>query len=124
MSRKFDEVRVYTADSVAGPDTIKQALIDKWTDALATKMASETTYNALEDEFGIKIQRQERRGGHNKKTVEVLNIDGYLTAVYSSMKEASEGLHANSTTLLYHIDGRTRGLVHGHAVRFRNNINK
>ena len=121
MSKKFDEVRVYTTDSVAGPDTIKQALIDKWTDALANKMASETTYNALEDEFGIKIQHRERRGGHNRKTVEVLNTEGYLTAVYYSVKEASQGLHINSTTLLYHIDGRTRGLVHGQAVRFRNN---
>lgn len=121
MSKKFDEVRVYTTDSVMIPVKNKQAIIDEWTDALATKMASETTYNALEDEFGIKIQHQERRGGHNKKTVEVLNIEGYLTAVYSSMKEASEGLHVNSTTILYHIDGRTRGLLHGHAVRFRNN---
>ena len=121
MSKKFDEVRVYTTDSVMIPVKNKQAIIDEWTDALATKMASETTYNALEDEFGIKIQHQDRRGGHNKKTVEVLNIDGYLTAVYSSMKEASEGLHANSTTILYHIDGRTRGLLHGQAVRFRNN---
>ena len=121
MSKKFDEVRVYTTDSVVIPAKNKQAIIDDWTDALATKMASETTYNALEDEFGIKIQHQERRGGHNKKTVEVLNTDGYLTAVYSSMKEASEGLHANSTTILYHINGRTRGLLHGHAVRFRNN---
>lgn len=121
MSKKFDEVRVYTTDSVMYPAKNKQAIIDDWTDALATKMASETTYNALEDEFGIKIRHQERRGGHNKKTVEVLNIDGYLTAVYSSMKEASEGLHVNSTTILYHINGRTRGLVHGQAVRFRNN---
>ena len=124
MSRKFDEVRVYTTDSVMYPAKNKQAIIDEWTDALANKMASETTYNALEDEFGIKIQHQERRGGHNKKTVEVLNTDGYLTAVYYSVKEASKELHINSTTLLYHIDGRTRGLVHGHAVRFRNNINK
>ena len=124
MSKKFDEVRVYTTDSVMIPAKNKQAIIDDWTDALATKMASETSFNALEDEFGIKIQHQERRGGHNKKTVEVLNIDGYLTAVYYSVKEASKELHINSTTLLYHIDGRTRGLVHGHAVRFRNNINK
>ena len=121
MSKKFDEVRVYTTDSVMYQAKNKQAIIDEWTDALAKKMASETTYNALEDEFGIKIQHRETRGGHNKKTVEVLNIDGYLTAVYSSMKEASEGLHANSTTILYHINGRTRGLLHGHAVRFRNN---
>ena len=124
MSRKFDEVCVYTTDSVMIPVKNKQAIIDDWTDALATKMASETSFNALEDEFGIRIQHQERRGGHNKKTVEVLNTDGYLTAVYYSVKEASQGLHINSTTLLYHIDGRTRGLVHGHAVRFRNNINK
>ena len=121
MSKKFDEVRVYTTDSVMIPAKNKQSIIDEWTDALATRMASETTYNALEDEFGIKIQHRETRGGHNKKTVEVLNIDGYLTAVYSSMKEASEGLHANSTTILYHINGRTRGLLHGQAVRFRNN---
>ena len=99
----------------------KQAIIDEWTDALATRMASETSFNALEDEFGIRIQHQERRGGHNKKTVEVLNTEGYLTAVYYSVKEASKELHINSTTLLYHIDGRTRGLLHGHAVRFRNN---
>lgn len=124
MSKKFDEVRVYTTDSVLGPETMRQSMIDKWTDALATRMASETTYNALEDEFGIRIQHQERRGGHNRKTVEVLNTEGYLTAVYYSVKEASKELHINSTTLLYHIDGRTRGLVHGHAVRFRNNINK
>ena len=121
MSKKFDEVRVYTTDSVMIHAKNKQSIIDDWTDALATRMASETTYNALEDEFGIRIQHQERRGGHNKKTVEVLNTDGYLTAVYYSVKEASKGLHINSTTLLYHIDGRTRGLVHGQAVRFRNN---
>ena len=124
MSKKFDEVRVYTTDSVTGPDAKKQALIDEWTDALATKMARETTFNALEDEFDIKIRYQERRGGHNRKTVEVLNTEGYLTAVYYSVKEASEALHINGTTLIYHIDGRTRGLVHGQAVRFRNNINK
>jgi ribosomal protein L16 Arg81 hydroxylase len=118
---KFDEVRVYTTDSVMIPAKNKQAIIDEWTDALANKMASETTYNALEDEFGIKVSHQERRGGHNRKTVEVLNTDGYLTAVYNSVKEASESLHVNSSTLLYHIDGRTRGLVHGQAVRFRNN---
>lgn len=124
MSKKFDDVRVYTTDSVLGPETMRQSMIDKWTDALATRMASETTYNALEDEFGIRIQHQERRGGHNRKTVEVLNTEGYLTAVYYSVKEASKELHINSTTLLYHIDGRTRGLLHGQAVRFRNNINK
>lgn len=124
MSNKFDDVRVYTTDSVMIPAKNKQAIIDEWTDALATKMASETTFNALEDEFGITVSHQERRGGHNKKTVEVLNIDGYLTAVYYSSKEASEALHINGTTLLYHIDGRSRGLVHGQAVRFRNNNNK
>ena len=124
MSKRFDDVHVYTTDSVTGPDAKKQELIDEWTDALAKKMARETTFNALEDEFGIKIRNQERRGGHNRKTVEVLNTEGYLTAVYYSVKEASEALHINGTTLIYHIDGRTRGLVHGQAVRFRNNINK
>ena len=77
--------------------------------------------SALEDEFGIKIRNQERRGGHNRKTVEVLNTEGYLTAVYYSVKEASEALHISGTTLLYHIDGRSHGLVNGQAVRFRNN---
>ena len=124
MSKKFDEVRVYTTDSVIIAAKNKQAIIDEWTDALATKMASETSYNALEDEFGIKIQHRETRGGHNKKTVEVLNTEGYLTAVYYSVKEASEALHINGTTLLYHIDGRSHGLVNGQAVRFRNNNNK
>jgi hypothetical protein len=121
MSKKFDDVRVYTTDSVLGPETMRQSMIDKWTDALATRMASDTTYNVLEDEFGIKIAHQERRGGHNRKTVEVLNIDGYLVAVYYSIKEASEALHISGTTLQYHIEGRTRGLVNGQAVRFRTN---
>ena len=43
MSKKFDEVRVHTTDSVVIPAKNKQAIIDEWTDALATRMASETT---------------------------------------------------------------------------------
>ena len=90
MNKLFKKIPVYTRDSVAfiKDEKKKQETIDSWTDRLATKMAEMSSDKAIIDEFGIQINRMERRGGHNRKTVEVLNVDGYLTKVFHSVAEA------------------------------------
>ena len=91
MIKLFKKVPVYTRDSVfvKGDDHKKQEVIDEWTDRLATKMAEMSSDKALIDEFGLQIQRTERRGGHYRKVVEVLNEEGYLTKVFHSVAEAA-----------------------------------
>lgn len=91
MIRRKKKVPVYTIDSVIiyGDDHKKQEVIDKWTDELATKMARMLSDNALVDEFDLDIEVKEHRGGHNRKTIEMLNGDGYLVRVFHSIDEAA-----------------------------------
>ena len=61
MSKKFDEVRVYTTDSVIYPAKNKQAIIDEWTDALmnalgdcldiSESLVEEGTYTVYSHDF-------------------------------------------------------------------------
>ena len=69
MSKDFKDVPVYTKDSVINEkdDKKKQAVIDEWTDELATKMAKNTRVVMLDDGT-IEFERHAQRGGHNRQT--------------------------------------------------------
>lgn len=81
----------------------RQRLIEQRTDRVAMMLAMYPTVNTRKlsrmfhiryDEL-VKIAREagvkkvERRGGHNRKKVEVVNLDGYVVDVYESIHEAS-----------------------------------
>ena len=121
MNKTFKKVPVYTRDSVIieGDDKKKQKIIDEWTDKLATKMATMSSDKALIDEFGIQIERMERRGGHNRKTVEVLNEDGYVTRVFHSVADASQFFGTSDETIIRICRGGKSGLLTGIILRYR-----
>ena len=91
MKHRFGEnVPVYTVDSVTtkDDDQKKQAIIDKWTDELACKMAEKTDYDLLDDGT-VRFKRKSSRGGHNRQTIEVLNDEGYVVRVFESLADAA-----------------------------------
>ena len=92
MMKEFQKAPVYTKDSVSyiKDDKKKQEVIDDMTRHLADKMVKITTDRALVNEFGLEIDLVEHRGGHNRRTVEMLNGDGYLVHVFHSIIDAAK----------------------------------
>ena len=92
MMKEFQKAPVYTKDSVSyiKDDKKKQEVIDDMTSHLADKMVKITTDRALVNEFGLEIDLVEHRGGHNRRTVEMLNGDGYLVHVFHSIIDAAK----------------------------------
>lgn len=121
MNKLFKKVPVYTRDSVGfiKDEKKKQETIDSWTDRLATKMAEMSSDKALIDEFGIQIERRERRGGHNRRTVEVLSEEGYVTRVFHSVHDAAECYGTSDETIQRICRGRKSGLLSGVILRYR-----
>lgn len=104
MMKEFQKVPVYTKDSVAyiKGDKKKQEVIDDMTSHLADRMAKVTSDRALVNEFGIDIALEEHRGGHNRRTVEMLNGDGYLVHVFHSLTDAAK-FFGTSVNMIYMI---------------------
>ena len=92
MMKEFQKAPVYTKDSVSyiKDDKKKQEVIDDMTSHLADRMVMITTDRALVNEFGLDIDLVEHRGGHNRRTVEMLNGDGYLVHVFHSINDAAK----------------------------------
>ena len=92
MMKEFKKAPVYTKDSVSyiKDDKKKQEAIDDMTRHLADRMVMITTDRALVNEFGLDIDLVEHRGGHNRRTVEMLNGDGYLVHVFHSIIDAAK----------------------------------
>ena len=92
MMKEFQKAPVYTKDSVSyiKDDKKKQEVIDDMTSHLADRMVMITTDRALVNEFGLDIDLVEHRGGHNRRTVEMLNGDGYLVHVFHSIIDAAK----------------------------------
>jgi hypothetical protein len=92
MIKEFQKAPVYTKDSVSyiKDDKKKQKVIDNMTSHLADRMAMITSDRALVNEFGLDIDLVEHRGGHNRRTVEMLNGDGYLVHVFHSITDAAK----------------------------------
>ena len=92
MMKEFQKAPVYTKDSVSyiKDDKKKQKVIDDMTSHLADRMAMITSDRALVNEFGLDIDFEEHRGGHNRRTVEMLNGDGYLVHVFHSIIDAAK----------------------------------
>ena len=92
MMKEFQKAPVYTKDSVSyiKDDKKKQKVIDDMTSHLADRMAMITSDRALVNEFGLDIDLEEHRGGHNRRTVDMLNGDGYLVHVFHSINDAAK----------------------------------
>lgn len=92
MMKEFQKAPVYTKDSVSyiKDDKKKQEVIDDMTSHLADRMAVITSDRALVNEFGLDIDLEEHRSGHNRMTVEMLNGDGYLVHVFHSIIDAAK----------------------------------
>ena len=121
MIRRKKKVPVYTIDSVIidGDDHKKQEVIDEWTDELATKMARMLSDKALVDEFDLDIEVKEHRGGHNRKTVEMVNGDGYLVHVFRSAVEAAKYLNVSIFTVKRACCGVRKPLFDEGILRYR-----
>ena len=100
MSKEFKDVPVYTKDSVktTNDDKKKQAVIDEWTDELATKMAKNTRVVMLDDGT-IEFERHALRGGHNRQTIEMLNAEGYVMKIFNSIAETAEYFGVGTETV-------------------------
>ena len=102
MMKEFQKAPVYTKDSVSyiKDDKKKQEVIDDMTRHLADKMVKITTDRALVNEFGLEIDLVEHRGGHNRRTVEMLNGDGYLVHVFHSIIDAAKFFGTSKYTIM------------------------
>lgn len=102
MMKEFKKAPVYTKDSVAyiKDDKKKQKVIDDMTSHLADRMVMLTTDRALVNEFGLDIALEEHRGGHNRRTVEMLNGDGYLVHVFHSINDAAKFFGTSVETIM------------------------
>ena len=121
MSKDFKDVPVYTKDSVINEkdDKKKQAVIDEWTDELATKMAKNTRVVMLDDGT-IEFERHAQRGGHNRQTIEMLNDEGYVVRIFESIAETAEYFGVSSETVIRTMDGKRKTpLKPGYTIRRR-----
>lgn len=102
MMKEFQKVPVYTKDTVSyiKGDKKKQEIIDDMTSHLADRMAKVTSDRALVNEFGIDIAYEEHRGGHNRRTIEMLNGDGYLVHVFHSITDAAKFFDTSVDTII------------------------
>lgn len=112
----------------------RQKLIDQKTGDLAMMLAMYpfTDTNKLAEEFGMSattvklyatragIKKKESRGGHNRKTIEALNMDGYVVAVFHSTAEAAEAYGVSPETIARQCKGmRTKHVIAGIGLRYR-----
>lgn len=121
MSKEFKDVPVYTRDSVktTNDDKKKQAVIDEWTDELATKMAKNTRVVMLDDGT-IEFERHAQRGGHNRQTIEMLNDEGYVVKIFNSIAETAEYFGVGTETVGRVLRGQRKiPLKPGYTIRRR-----
>jgi hypothetical protein len=121
MSKEFKDVPVYTRDSVitTDDDKKKQAVIDEWTDELATKMAKNTRVVMLDDGT-IEFERHAQRGGHNRQTIEMLNDEGYVVRIFESIAETAEYFGVGTETVGRVLRGQRKiPLKPGYTIRRR-----
>jgi hypothetical protein len=121
MSKEFKDVPVYTKDSVktTNDDKKKQAVIDEWTDELATKMAKNTRVVMLDDGT-IEFERHALRGGHNRQTIEMLNDEGYVVRIFESIAETAEYFGVGTETVGRVLRGQRKiPLKPGYTIRRR-----
>lgn len=121
MSRKLDDVPVYTKDSVTNEkdEKKKQAIIDDWTDELACKMAINTDYTILDDGTVI-WHKRDRRGGYNRQTIEMLNQEGYVVRIFNSIAEVGKYFGVHTETVIRTLDGKRKiPLKPGYTLRRR-----
>jgi hypothetical protein len=121
MSKEFKDVPVYTRDSVktTNDDKKKQAVIDEWTDELATKMAKNTRVVMLDDGT-IEFERHALRGGHNRQTIEMLNDEGYVVKIFNSIAETAEYFGVGTETVGRVLRGQRKiPLKPGYTIRRR-----
>lgn len=121
MGRKLDDIPVYTKDSViiTENDEKKQAIIDEWTDELACKMASNTDFTILDDGTVV-WHKRDRRGGHNRQTIEMLNTEGYLVKVFHSIADIAKYLGVKTQVVSNYINRiRKSVLIPGYILRRR-----
>ena len=107
MSKVFGEgVAVYTKDSVTttNDDKKKQAVIDEWTDKLARNMA-EHTHMVMLDDGTVLFDTRQRRGGHNRQTIELVNAEGYIVKVFDSIADAAKYFGVGTDKILRQVKG-------------------
>lgn len=126
MMKEFQKVPVYTKESVSyiKDDKNKQEVIDDMTSHLADRMVKITSDRVLVNEFGLDIALEEHRGGHNRRTVEMLNGDGYLVHVFHSLTDAAK-FFGTSVDMIMRICRGVRKFKFGDgALRYRENSAK
>jgi nucleoid DNA-binding protein len=100
-------------------DKKKQAVIDEWTDELATKMAKNTRVVMLDDGT-IEFERHAQRGGHNRQTIEMLNDEGYVVRIFESIAETAEYFGVGTETVGRVLRGQRKiPLKPGYTIRRR-----
>jgi len=121
MIKSIDDVPVYTRESVITTDNDekKQSVVDEWTDELACKMAEETDCDLLDDGTVI-LHKRDRRGGHNRQTIEMLNTEGYLVKVFHSIADVAQYLGVKTQVVSNAVNGiRKSVLIPGYILRRR-----
>ena len=122
MSKVFGEgVAVFTKDSVitTDNDSEKQAIVDEWTDKLAKNMA-ERTHMVMLDDGTVLFDTRQRRGGHNKQTIELLNAEGYIVKVFDSIADAAKYFNVGTDKILRQIKGISKTpMMPGYTLRRR-----
>lgn len=86
---------------------------------LACKMAEETDCTILDDGTVI-WHKRDRRGGHNRQTIEMLNTEGYLVRVFHSIAELAKYMGVKTQVISNAVNGiRKSVLIPGCILRRR-----
>ena len=122
MSKVFGEgVAVFIKDSVTttDDDAKKQAIVDELTDKLANNMA-EHTHMVMLDDGTVLFDTRQRRGGHNRQTIELLNAEGYIVKVFDSIADAAKYFNVGTDKICRQINGISKTpLMPGYTLRRR-----
>lgn len=126
MMKEFQKVPVYTKESVSyiKGDKKKQEVIDDMTSHLADRMVKITSDRVLVNEFGLDIALEEHRGGHNRRTVEMLNGDGYLVHVFHSLTDAAKFFGTSVDMIMRICRGISKFKFGDGTLRYRENSSK
>ena len=112
---------MYTKDSVTttDDDERKQAIVDDWTDKLAQNMAGHT-HMVMLDDGTVLFDTRQRRGGHNRQTIELLNAEGYIVKVFDSIADAAKYFGVGTDKIGRQINGISKApLMPGYTLRRR-----
>ena len=69
---------------------------------------AKNTRIVMNDDGTIEFERHLQRGGYNRKTIEMLNAEGYVVKIFNSIAEVAKYFSVSEETAIRTIDGKRK----------------